>query len=235
MFIFDTLASIMLGIFYANSPVSLNLEPKAFAQLSGLDQREHPPIESPLPVQLQFRFALDCPPIQIPIHDQELQYALGEYITNMGQIGVEETKLLANLFARRAFAAFPMLLGGKRNMPVISLEKNSLGRYYRPYFRHVEVVPINITGDPYELRRRILGMSASNIKNIYANIGPNSQDQVRFRLRGIGSGFVEGPNHCELQEPLHFNVCAENPALLETAVRLLKEMLQKVEIVGRQF
>lgn len=226
MFIYDTQANVMLGIFHAASPVMINKDVKAFAQCGPGDDGG-----SPLPVQLNFQFAMECPPIHIPIQDPELQAALGEYITNMGQIGLQETKDLANLFARRAFAAFPNLFGRQMIAPLPPQSpqafqaQGTLGGYYRPPFRCVEVVPVEVVGNPYETKKRILGPNAIYIKNLTDSIAPNA---VRMRLRGIGSNFIEGPNQAELQEPLHFNVCAENEQFLQLAVTRLKEFLSQV-------
>lgn len=44
------------------------------------------------------------------------------------------------------------------------------------------------------------------------------QNKIRIRLRGIGSGFKEGTLQQELQEPMHFNISAENEELLRVAV-----------------
>ena len=53
---------------------------------------------------------------------------------------------------------------------------------------------------------------------------------VRVRLRGIGSGFIEGPNQAELPEPLHFNVSAENEQLLALTVIQLRELIARVRL-----
>jgi hypothetical protein len=89
-----------------------------------------------------------------------------------------------------------------------------------------EVVPVEVAGNPYEMKKRILGPNAINIKNLMDSVASNGA--VRMRLRGIGSSYIEGPNQTELQEPLHFNVCAENEQFLHTAVNRLKEFLFQV-------
>jgi len=52
---------------------------------------------------------------------------------------------------------------------------------------------------------------------------------VKIRIRGIGSGFVEMFNQ-ELQEPLHFNVSAENEEFLAQAVDKVQELVARVKL-----
>ena len=51
---------------------------------------------------------------------------------------------------------------------------------------------------------------------------------VKIRIRGIGSGFVEG-NQQELQEPLHFNISAETPDMLVKAVEKIQALVNRVK------
>jgi hypothetical protein len=68
---------------------------------------------------------------------------------------------------------------------------------------------------------------------LVASVG--SKDNIRIRMRGIGSGYPEGPMQQELQEPLHFNVSAENEALLQAAVIKVRELIDRsrAELTGR--
>lgn len=234
LFIFDTQNSIMLGIFHAASAVSMNVDPTAFTW-GGYHK------ESTLPVQFRFKPAMECPAIQIHIQDPELQKALGEFITNMGQLDVPTTKSMANLFARRAYQAYPQYLGGKQigppgrgprggpqgGPPGGGFGSSAVGGYYKPPFRLVEIVNVDIpSSNLYEVRRRLLGNAAVNITQIVDSIG--SKQSIRVRMRGMGSGFTEGPNQQELPEPMHFNVSAENEGLLAQTVSKLKDHIAKV-------
>ncbi len=49
---------------------------------------------------------------------------------------------------------------------------------------------------------------------------------AKIRMRGIHSGFAEGPYNQELQEPLQFNVSAQSEALLAELVSRLKASIQ---------
>ena len=44
-------------------------------------------------------------------------------------------------------------------------------------------------------------------------------------MRGIGSEFFEAPDQVEQQEPLHFNICAENEKLLRAVVNKVKVLV----------
>jgi hypothetical protein len=221
LFVFDTQANIMLGIFYANSPVAINMDPRAFG---GWGQQG-----SPFPVQLRFKFAMECPPIQIQAQDPELHAALGESLKNMGVIGVNETRALANLFARRAYAAYPQLLNNIRKRPGPPTGGPNMGTgtgFYKPPFRFVEILPVDIQGNLFEIRRRLLGNNAANVMQIVDSVG--NKHNIRVRIRGIGSGFTEGPNQQEFPEPLHFNVSTENEQLMATVVGKLQELISRV-------
>ena len=52
---------------------------------------------------------------------------------------------------------------------------------------------------------------------------------MKIRIRGIGSGFFEVFNQ-ELQEPLHFNVSAENEEFLALAANKVKELVARVKV-----
>lgn len=96
------------------------------------------------------------------------------------------------------------------------------------------VVYINLPASPFEIKkmsvllcstrlishskctvRRVLGQDAFKVLEIINALGPRS---IKIRIRGVGSGFKEGPGQQELPEPLHLNVCAESEELLRLAV-----------------
>ena len=70
------------------------------------------------------------------------------------------------------------------------------------------------------VKHRVLGHNAIHIHNLNDEVGV-TKNQVRIRLRGIGSGFYEN-NQQELQQPLHFNVSAETEDLLKIMVDKVK-------------
>jgi hypothetical protein len=60
----------------------------------------------------------------------------------------------------------------------------------------------------FQVARRLIGAKGCNMKRIIENCSKdmNSQDVVKLRLRGKGSGFKEGPRQEESKEPLHLCV-----------------------------
>ena len=94
---------------------------------------------------------------------------------------------------------------------------------YKPPLKCVEVVPIDIIAPPFEIKKRVLGTNASLVKQVTSDVGGATRG-VRIRIRGIGSGFYEGAS--ELQEAMHFNVCAETEELLQEAVARMKQIIQ---------
>ena len=60
------------------------------------------------------------------------------------------------------------------------------------------------------------------IENTIKNRG---KDLLKLRLRGIGSGYKEGPDHKESQEPLHLCVSAKNMEVYNSACHHVEELL----------
>ena len=75
---------------------------------------------------------------------------------------------------------------------------------------------------------RLLGNNGSIVVQIATEVA-GSPRGVKIRIRGIGSGFVEG-NQQELQEPLHFNISAETPDMLVKAVEKTQALVSRVKI-----
>jgi hypothetical protein len=48
-------------------------------------------------------------------------------------------------------------------------------------------------------------------------------NRCKARLRGIGSGYGEGPSKKEIDEPMHFTVSADEPELLRLAMERLEQ------------
>ena len=49
-----------------------------------------------------------------------------------------------------------------------------------------------------------------------------------MRLRGRGSGYKEGPDNKESEEPLHLCISAKNPEDMKKACRLVDDLLDKI-------
>ena len=103
--------------------------------------------------------------------------------------------------------------------PPPSVPPVSCASTWKPPFKFTDVVYVNapFIGDGYELRKILLGHQASKIMKIVQDCG-GCNANLRIRIRGIGSGFLEGKERMEMQEPMHFVISSENPALLEAAM-----------------
>lgn len=175
LFIFDSMAQVLLGIFHADSPTSMNIEPSAFIQWLGMG----PGGCSPLPIQLRFRIAIEIPPTSI--QDPELLVALGDASKSLGGVlGIIETKNVANLLAKKVLYKQMLASGALSsnnnnssnniNTTLGHLSSSSLtttttnttsltgGKYYQPPFPHNEKVFIDIVGSIYEIKKRLLGI-----------------------------------------------------------------------------
>ncbi len=72
---------------------------------------------------------------------------------------------------------------------------------------------------------RVLGENAANLNQLIRDAG-GTNTSAKIRIRGINSGFFEGPMKQELQEPLQFNVSAQSETLLAELVTRLKASIQ---------
>lgn len=64
------------------------------------------------------------------------------------------------------------------------------------------------------MAKKIIGSGGCNMKKIIEcstnHLFNNRRDQLKLRLRGAGSGYKEGPENRESEEPLHLCVSAKN-------------------------
>jgi RNA recognition motif. (a.k.a. RRM, RBD, or RNP domain) len=74
----------------------------------------------------------------------------------------------------------------------------------------------------FQIARRVIGKSGANMKRIVATT------DAKLRLRGRGSGYLEGFNRVESPEPLHLCVSATTKEGYEESVRKVHELLSNV-------
>lgn len=82
-------------------------------------------------------------------------------------------------------------------------------------------IPIESDSD-FQVSRRIIGSKGTNMKHIV------KQSDAKLRLRGKGSGYLEGPNKQESHEALHLCVSCTDEVGYKVAVREVKKLLQNV-------
>jgi len=216
LFVMDYQNQCVLGIFNADSPVSENIDPRAFCYMEGGP--------SLLPIQLRVNIAVDGPPIHL--QDPEMREIFRE--TGFRQnIDLKQTKALAQLFAKKA-GKLGTTMGGNQGIPGQPAAPVTHATLYRPPFKNVAIVPIDIEGDLFQIKKRVLGHNASTVLQIVEELG--TKNSIRIRMRGIGSGYQEGPMAQEVQEPLHFNVSAETEELLNAVAARVKALIDRARV-----
>ena len=84
---------------------------------------------------------------------------------------------------------------------------------------------ISIPNDShFAVARRLIGLRGQNMKRIVKLSGSDT----KLRLRGRGSGFLEGINKVESEEPLHLCVSCKEFEGYKVAVRLVSELLEEI-------
>ena len=90
----------------------------------------------------------------------------------------------------------------------------------------------------FQVAKKIIGSKGCNMKTIidsalqkFPNLfGPksNKKDALKLRLRGKGSGFKEGPEQRESDEPLHLCISAKYEPIYMTSCKLVEDLLNKI-------
>lgn len=81
----------------------------------------------------------------------------------------------------------------------------------------------------FQVARRIIGQKGCNMKKIVDVSG------AKLRLRGKGSGYLEGPSKAESPEPLHLCVSCTSQAGYNAAVQAVSEILEGVYLDYAKF
>ena len=192
-----------------------------------------------LPIQCRVSVAHECP--MIPLNDDELRRKVFEKAP-FGPISLELTKELANIFAKRSGLQIGGMHGATMGQSHGAMHGRGSGApgpgmvtsMYKPPFKHIEEVPVDIAAELHQVKRRILGNNASTVKGIIEEIG--DRHSVRIRMRGIGSGYPEGRSH-RIPSSFTFQcMCAETEQLLMVAVRRTKELVEaaRLELTGEK-
>ena len=86
----------------------------------------------------------------------------------------------------------------------------------------------------FQIARRLIGSKGCNMKKIIDECklldknNINNTDNVKLRLRGKGSGYKEGPQNKESDEPLHLCISAKNQEGMKKACECVNELLNKI-------
>ena len=105
-----------------------------------------------------------------------------------------------------------------------NFEEKNYGKYTCKY-------EILIPNDKdFQVARRLIGSKGCNMKKILNECKQNNNinDNIKLRLRGKGSGYKEGPQNKESDEPLHLCISSKNPEEMKKACLLVDELLNKI-------
>ena len=82
----------------------------------------------------------------------------------------------------------------------------------------------------FKIAQKIIGGKGCNMKSIIngCKSNPDESDNVKLRLRGKGSGFKEGPENKESDEPLHLCISSKNAEDMKKACLLVDKLLSDI-------
>ena len=105
-----------------------------------------------------------------------------------------------------------------------SNDEKNFGKYTCKY----EILIAN--DKDFQIARRLIGKQGCNMKNIIneCKSSPNESDKIKLRLRGRGSGYKEGPDNKESDEPLHLCISSKSPEDMKKACLLVDDLLNKI-------
>ena len=106
----------------------------------------------------------------------------------------------------------------------MNMEEKSYGKYTCKY-------EILIPNDKdFQVARRLIGSKGCNMKKILneCKMSNGINDNIKLRLRGRGSGYKEGPQNKESDEPLHLCISAKNPEEMKKACAKVDDLLNKI-------
>ena len=105
-----------------------------------------------------------------------------------------------------------------------NIEEKNYGKYTCKY-------EILIPNDKeFQVARRLIGSKGCNMKRILNECKSNNNinDNIKLRLRGRGSGYKEGPQNKESDEPLHLCISAKNQEEMKKACAKVDELLNSI-------
>ena len=105
-----------------------------------------------------------------------------------------------------------------------NMEEKNYGKYTCKY-------EILIPNDKeFQVARRLIGSKGCNMKKILneCKVNNNINDNIKLRLRGRGSGYKEGPQNKESDEPLHLCISAKNQEEMKKACAKVDDLLNKI-------
>ena len=158
---------------------------------------------------------------QLPFASAEKQSLSTTESVPIASLSFQETPP-ASCYSRAAPFATPLSEPVSESPPLLP-ESSTL----RKFTCRIDI-PVENEKD-FQVARRIIGQKGANMKKIVA------ASDAKLRLRGRGSGYLEGFNRTECPEPLHMCVSCVSKSGYETAVKLVKELIESVMDEYRQW
>ena len=109
-----------------------------------------------------------------------------------------------------------------KNSSGVSNDEKNIGKYTCKY----EILIAN--DKDFQIARRLIGSKGCNMKKIINECKIDDGEGIKLRLRGKGSGYKEGPENKESDEPLHLCISSKNPEEMKKACLLVDELLNKI-------
>ena len=122
------------------------------------------------------------------------------------------------------------------------MNPNNRQRYNFSTHKYTWRYEIQIENDrEFQVARKLIGAKGCNMKRILEECNRvwklihdekdqifNTQDIVKLRLRGQGSGFKEGPYNEESNEPLHLCISSKYSEVYDKAWEMTEELINSV-------
>ena len=131
-------------------------------------------------------------------------------------------------------------IGGMNNMVGMQMNNHQYNQNQKQFNQNIEEknygkytckYEILIPNDKdFQVARRLIGSKGCNMKKILNECKQNNNinDNIKLRLRGRGSGYKEGPQNKESDEPLHLCISAKNQEEMKKACGLVDDLLSKI-------
>jgi hypothetical protein len=152
---------------------------------------------------------------------------------NLNNNEINQAKIMINQqFMQNQMKNFQAIQNNNNNEQNNTTENNnSINNEEKNFGKYTCKYEILIPNDKeFQIARRLIGSKGCNMKDIINGCKSNSSesDQVKLRLRGKGSGYKEGPDNKESDEPLHLCISSKNPEDIKKACLLVDDLLEKI-------
>jgi hypothetical protein len=151
-------------------------------------------------------------------------------INNMNMINYNTPMNIQNFYMNNMIPNPQNIMNNSYNQNINNYNhQNNEEKNYGKYTCKFEILIPN--DKEFQIARRLIGGKGCNMKKIIDEcklLDPYSNDVVKLRLRGKGSGYKEGPQNKESDEPLHLCISAKNKEGMEKASECVNDLLNKI-------